>query len=76
MVQLTKKILKQTARHIVADPLLSSPLEDACRTLRRGMTPSCGMRGTALKTRVLESTTGTEFARVKFPAHTFWKGQK
>ena len=41
-----------------------------------GMTLSCVMRGTALSTRVLESTAGTEFAGVKFPAHTFWKGQK
>ena len=42
----------------------------------RGTTLSCGMRSTALKTGVLESTTGAEFARVKFPAHTLWKGEK
>ena len=42
-----------------------------------GMTLSCGMCGTAPKTRVLESTAGgTESAGVKFPAHTFWKGEK
>ena len=35
-----------------------------------GMTLSCGMRGTALKTCLLESAAGTEFAGVKFPAHS------
>ena len=41
-----------------------------------GMTLRCGMRGTALKTDVLESTTGTKVAGVKFQAHTLWKGEK
>ena len=41
-----------------------------------GITLSCGMRGTAIKGHVLESTAGTEFARVEFLAHTLWKGQK
>ena len=41
-----------------------------------GLTLICGMCGSALKTRVLESAAGTEFAGVKFPAHTLWKGEK
>ena len=40
------------------------------------LTLICGMCGTALKTRVLESAAGAEFAGVKFPAHTLWKGEK
>ena len=40
------------------------------------LTLICGMRGTTFKTRVLESAAGTEFAKVNFPAHTLWKGEK